>query len=359
MSVIQRQQVIPFTVLSGQSLDLTTYTKFDHSKVLGVVLLPDKNIFGDRIYLEINKETVLPYNFNAGLISFRQFLNKEMRRNVYVFEEWGLGSEVRVIYKNNDKRSVNIDMVLLTVKGDLQPIKHRKKLQIVPVPFTQYPEPAGNGFEPCEIRTKTDFYFNELIGVFNDHFNYIQTAFDSWLATGIIGKIIRDFLDLLELPPANSSEEKSEKKNRSKAIQERIGIIVYIPPTNKNLIDAMKKSLSDYLDDNTPEPAISQKDLFALQESVESFILYDDNHQTLSTLELILDSQPFYPDEYPIANIVPRYRKTFNDVMYKTGIQVQDADIFIRFVHQAMKSDRPHIPTDFSMYFLYNQTVRP
>ena len=105
--MVPRQQLIPFTVLSGQTLDLTTCTKYDHSKVLGVVLLPDKNIFGDRIYLEINKETILPYNFNAGLISFRQFLNKEMRRNVYAFEEWAQGSEIRVIYKNNDKRSVN------------------------------------------------------------------------------------------------------------------------------------------------------------------------------------------------------------------------------------------------------------
>jgi len=354
--MVPRQQVIPFTVLSGQSIDLTTCTKYDHSKVLGVVLLPDKNIFGDRIYLEINKETILPYNFNAGLISFRQFLNKEMRRNVYTFEEWAMGSEVRVIYKNNDKRSVNIDMVLLTVQGDLQPIKQRKKLQIVPVPFTDYP--STNGYEPCEIRTKTDFYFDELIGVFNDHFNYVQTVYDSWLAEGEIGKIIRDFLSFLELAPANTGDEKKDKKNKATALQKRIGDISYIPAANKPLIEAMKKTLSDYLDDTTHEPAIAQKDLFALQESIESFILYNDNHKSLSTLELIVGSQMFYPNEYPIDNIVNRYRKSFNETMYRTRMQVQEADIFIRFVYQPLKSDRPHIPTDFSLYFLYNQTVR-
>jgi hypothetical protein len=120
----------------------------------------------------------------------------------------------------------------------------------------------------------------------------------------------------------------------------------------------MKKTLSDYLDDTDPEPEIAQKDLFALQESIESFVLYDDNHKTLSTLELIVGSQPFYPDDYPIANIIPRYRKSFNETMYRTSIQVQEADIFIRFVHKAMKSDRPNIPTDFSVYFLYNQKVK-
>jgi hypothetical protein len=279
-----------------------------------------------------------------------------MRRNVYAFEEWGLGSEVRIIYKNNDKRSVNIDMVLLTVKGDQKPITVRKKLQIVPVSFTS--QPAEIGFEPCEIRTKTDFYYHELIGVFNDYFNYVQTMYDSWLAEGEIGKIIRDFLELLEMPDANSAAEKTAKKDMATALQERIGKISYVPPSNKSLIDAMKKSLSDYLDDTTPEPAISQNNLFALQESIESFILYNDNHKTLSTIELIVGGQPFYPDEYPIANIVPRYRKTFNETMYKTSMQVQEADIFIRFVYKAMKSDRPYIPTDFSMYFLYNQTVR-
>jgi hypothetical protein len=129
MEIVARQQVIPFTVLSGQTLDLTAFTKYDHSKVMGIVLLPDKNIYGDRIYLAINKETILPRGFNAGLISFRQFLNKEMRRNMYFFEEWALGSEIRMIYSNNDKRSVNIDMVLLTVQGDLQPLTVRKKLQ--------------------------------------------------------------------------------------------------------------------------------------------------------------------------------------------------------------------------------------
>jgi hypothetical protein len=355
MEKVPRTQVIPFTVLGGQTLDLTACTKYDHSKVVGVVLLPDKNIFGDRIYLEINKETVLPYNFNAGLISFRQFLNKEMRRNVYAFEEWAQGSEIRVIYRNNDKRSVNIEMLLLTVQGDHEPIKQRKKLQIVPVSF------SANLAEPCEIRTKTDFYFNELTGVFNDHFNYVQTVYDSFLATGDTGAVIRDFLALLELPAANTAEEKKAKKDKAAALQERIKNIAYIPTNAKDLTDAIKNSLSDYLEEKTPEspePDINQKDLFALQESVESFVLYDDNHKTLSALELTVGGRPFYPEEYPIANIVPRYRKSFNETMYKTSMQVQEVDIFIRFIHKPMKSNRPNVPTDFSMYFLYNQTVK-
>jgi hypothetical protein len=134
--------------------------------------------------------------------------------------------------------------------------------------------------------------------------------------------------------------------------------ISYIPANVKDLIDAVKKSLSEYLDDTTPEPAISQKDLFALQESIESFILYDDYHQSLSTIELNVGGRPFYPDAYPLANIAPRYRKSFNETMYRTSMQVQEADIFIRFVYQAMQSQRPYIPADFSMYFLYNQTVK-
>jgi hypothetical protein len=354
--MIPRQQIIPFTVLPGQTLDLTAFTRYDHSKVTGVVLLPDKNIFGDGIYLEINKETVLPRGFNAGLISFRQFLNKEMRRNVYSFEEWALGSEVRMIYTNNDKRSVNIDMVLLTVQGDMQPFTLRKKLQIVPVPYTA--NPADGGFEPCEIRTKTDFYFNELIGVFNDHFNYVQTVYDSWLATGEVGIVIKDFLAFLELSPANTAEEKTAKKKSATELQERVEEISYIPSNAKDLIEAVTKSLSDYLDDTTHEPAIAQKDLFALQESIESFILYDDHHQTLSTIELNVGGRPFYPEAYPLANIVPRYRKSFNETMYRTSMQVQEADIFIRFVYRPLQSQRPYVPADFSVYFLYNQTVK-
>jgi hypothetical protein len=160
------------------------------------------------------------------------------------------------------------------------------------------------------------------------------------------------------LPPANTAEEKTAKKKTATALQTRIQNISYIPSNVKDLMDAVKKSLSDCLDDTTPEPAISQKDLFALQESIESFILYDAHHQTLSTVELTVGGRPFYPDEYPIANIVPRYRKTFNETVYRTSMQVQEADIFIRYVHRNMPSPRPYIHTDFSMYFLYNQKIK-
>ena len=354
MSIVPRQQVIPFTVMGGQTLDLTAYTKYDHSKVLGVVLLPNKSIFGDHIYLEINRQTVLPYRFNAGLISFRQFLNKEMKRNVYKFEEWALGNEIRIIYTNNDKRIVNIDMILFTVQGDFQPIEKRKKLQIVPVPYTKYPE--GTSFELCEVRTKTDFYFDELIGVFNDHFSYVQTVYDEWLSTSEIGDIIREFLALIGLPPANSATEVTEKKDQATTLKTKIDGLLVIPANVKKYVDAMKKTLNDYLSDETVEPEIDQDMLFQLQESIDSYVLYDDGYQSLSTLGLTVGAQPFYPDNYPIANIVPRYRKSFNETMYRTSMKVKEADIFIRFDHNESSSDL-HIPTDFSMYFQYNQTV--
>lgn len=353
MAIVPRKQVIPFTVLANQTFDLTTYTKYDHDKVVGVVLLPDKPIFGDRIYLEINKENVLPYNFNAGLISFRQFLNKEMKRNVYSFEEWAKGSEIRIIYTNSDKRSVNIDLVLLTVQGDNQPITKRKKLQIVPVNFTE--QPKGNTYEPKEVRTKTDFYFQELIGIFCDHFNFVNTVYDSYIATGEVGQIIRDYLKFLELPAANTADEKKAKKEKATALQTRIKDLSYIPQSIKELIDAVKKTLSDYLDDTTPEPTISQKNLFALQESIETFEIYNDNYRTLSTLELNVGGRPVYPENYPIANIIPRYRKSFNETMYRLNMTVQEADIFIRFMYQAVPSSRVHVPKGFSMYFMYHQ----
>jgi hypothetical protein len=262
-----------------------------------------------------------------------------------------------MIYRNNDKRSVNIDMVLLTVQGDLQPITRRKKLQTVPVPYTDFSMPGG-GYEPCEVRAKTDFYYHELIGVFNDHFNYVRTVYDGWLASGETGVLIRDFLYFLELPDSHTAEEKKEKKEKAAALLERIKKIAYIPANVKDLIEAVKKTLSDYLDDTTPEPAISQKDLFALQESIESFTVYNDHHKTLSTLELTVGGQPFYPAGYPVANIVPRYRKSFNETMYRTSMSVHEADIFIRFAYRAAKNDRPHVPTDFIMYFLYHQNVK-
>jgi hypothetical protein len=99
MAVVPRQQIIPFTVLPRQEVDLSFNTKYDHDKVTGCVLMPDRSIGGDTVYLEINRETILPRGFNAGLISFRQFLNKEMRHSTYSFEEWAQGSDIRIIYK--------------------------------------------------------------------------------------------------------------------------------------------------------------------------------------------------------------------------------------------------------------------
>ena len=347
--IIPRQQIISFKVLPGQEANISSFTKYNHDKVVGVVLLPDKTTFGDRIYLEINKQTILPYNFNAGLISFRQFLNKEIKRSVYQFEEWAKGSELKIKYRNNDKRSVSIDLILFTVQGDNQPITQRKKLQIVPVNF------IDRNFEPIEIRTKTDFYYQELIGVFNDHFNFIRKDFDFVIVNGSSGKIIKNFLQLLDEPGTTTEEEKKEKKGKAKKIQDAIEDLTEIPDSVKTLFESMAKCLNDYIEDITNEPEISQKDLYALQETVESFEVYQDNYQSLSTFELNVDHTPIYPENYPISNVVPRYRKTFNECMYKCSKQVQEADIYIRFTHRPYDLNPNNINTNFNVYFLYNQ----
>lgn len=352
--IVPRQQIISFKVLPGQEVSITNFTKYDHDKVVGIVLLPDKAIFGDRIYLEINKQTVLPYNFNAGLISFRQFLNKEIKRSVYRFEEWAKGSEIKIRYQNNDKRSVSIDLILFTVQGDIQPITQRNKLQIIPINFTRSKD---NNFEPLEIRTKTNFYYQELIGVFNDHFNFIKKDFDFVVVNGSSGKIIKNFLQLLDEAATTTEEEKKEKKGKAKKIQDAISDLTEIPDSIKTLFESMAKCLKDYIEDVTNEPEISQKDLYALQEAVESFEVYQDNYQSLSTFELSIDHAPIYPDNYPISNIVPRYRKTFNECMYKCAMQVQEADIYIRFTHRPYDLNPNYINTNFNVYLLYNQKV--
>lgn len=351
--IVPRQQIISFKVLPGQEASITSFTKYNHDKVVGVVLLPDKAIFGDRIYLEINKQTVLPYNFNAGLISFRQFLNKEIKRSVYQFEEWAKGSEIKIRYSNNDKRSVSIDLILFTVQGDSQPITQRKKIQIVPINFTNKSE--NSNFEPLEIRTKTNFYYQELIGVFNDHFNFIRKDFDFVVVNGSSGKIIKNFLQLLDEVATTTEEEKKEKKAKAQKIQSAIEDLSEVPDSVKSLFESMSKCLKDYIEDVTNEPEISQKDLYALQETVESFEVYQDNYQSLSTFELTIDHTPIYPENYPISNVVPRYRKTFNECMYKCAMPVQEADIYIRFTYCPYDLNPNYINKNFNVYFLFNQ----
>ncbi len=354
--IIPRQQVISFTVLAGQQIDLTSYTKFNHDKVVGVVLLPDKAIFGDKIHLEINKQTVLPYGFDAGLISFRQFLNKDIRKCTYTFEEYAKGSEIRLIYKNNDKRVVNIDLILLAVQGDTAEISQRRKIQIIPVPFTS--KPKGAGYEPFEIRTKTDFYYQELTGIFNDYFNFITRQYDSYVAFSPLGTAIRNFLKFLEEPATNTDNEKAAKKQKAKAIQEAIEQ-AFTPTNVKELIDIVIKCLSDYRTDKTPEPEMTQKNINALQELIESIEVYNDNFQSLSTIEITVNQTPVYPFNYPVANIIPRYRKTFNETMYQCSMNVQEADIFIRFTYQQNPyTNLINIPRDFNLYFVYNQIVK-
>jgi len=398
--MVPRQQVIPFTALPGREVDLTFNTKYDHDKVVGVVLLPDRTIHDDTIFLEINREKILPRGFNAGLIAFRQFLNKDIAQNTYSFEEWARGSDVRIIYKNNDTRSVNIDMVLFTVKGDTKPITTRKKLQIVPVPFLQNPkkwltikvddsmveETRCIGHEPCEIRTKTDFYYQELTGVFIDYHNHRFVDSDTNLnrTKSTLGKVIRDFIALYRLIEQGNEENQQDIDKAVPKLEQRLDDkteLDVIGSDGKSIVgnerkkydafvDIMKNSMKAYAKN---ELFITQKNLDILLDATEQRCIYDDVHQALSNLELTVDGVPFYPKDYPVANITPRYRRTFNETMYRTSMQVHEADIFIAYDDIWIKYDpelslfeagndwnnyQKNEQRDFSVYFQYNQTSK-
>ena len=391
MAIIPRQQVIPFTVLPGSEVDLTFNTKYDHDKATGVVLLPDRNIHGDTVFLDINGENVLPRGFNAGLIAYRQFLNKEIKHNTYFFEEWAQGSDVRIIYKNNGSRTVNIDLLLFTVIGDKEPITKRKKLQIVPVPFLKKPmrtvEDLLLGYEICEVRTKTDYFFDELIGVFVDYYESRLLSGDENLFRGTLGKIIEEFLDFYRLTE-EFQEDAAIVENAAKKLQEKLEdkeALTVIDADDEPVEDEkytgyvkiMEDALVAFLADESN--FISQKNLLALQDAVEDRFEYNDKHQSFSTFELTVGSVPMYPENYPIAKIAPRYRKSFNETMYRTEMQVQEADIFIRYEDLRLRYDHElsaltdaqgnlwnyypiiegeHMQYDFSVYFLYNQTVK-
>ena len=372
---IPRQQVIPFTVLPGREVDLTFNTKYDHDKVVGVVLLPDKNIHGDTIFLEINREKILPRGFNAGLIAFRQFLNKDITLNTYSFEEWARGSDIRIIYKNNDRRrGVNIDMVLFTVIGDTQPITKRKKLQIVPVPY--YGENSDNpvflyaptpdesvvlGVEPCEVRTKTDYYFQEFIGFFVDY--YVNRQIEPESPHGNLVRTIFEFVNFYYLFIEDGKEEEAQEaavKIKEKLEDEKELTVLDLdgkPITDRkyiNMINIMKNAMKAYF--NNVQIIIAQKDLNSLQDVVEYRYLYNDKYQSFSTIELTVGGVPIYPDNYPIANITPRYRKSFNETMYRTQMEVQEADIFIRFKDLNIRYD-PILSKGNDGYYNYFQTI--
>ncbi|GHT78387.1 hypothetical protein FACS189464_1730 [Bacteroidia bacterium] len=541
--MIPRQQVISFSALGVKETSVTTYTKYNHDKVRGVVILPDRAVFGDKIYLEINHQTVLPRGFDAGLISFRQFLNKDMKRCIYTFEEWARGSEINIIYRNNGREKVKIDLILLTSQEDAAPIEKRKKLQIVPV--KAYPGGLPPT-EPVDVRSKTDFYFDELTEVFNDYFNFVNKAFakDGGIAGGF-AEIAGDFLTLTE-PDAGSLSDMQEDKTHAdellakldvyttedetetalladmlaytQAYSEYLAYAIYVaqtpPETEKpadepdtidlsdnvafadiindffsnynshsltsgtigglktalqaanaspaSAIPAIRTDLVAYLDDflqyltdhaawnssgGLPEPQepelpdalvtdlqnflaatamnqpiidyivmpestaaersakktagdaltslqnppqgdfwdyvqannaylayvvhidnmpaqVIEPDVFdvdklvSLYDYVEFFEVYNDNYQSLSTLQLTVDATPIYPENYPIANILPRYRKTFNETAYKCLLPVKEADISIRFRHAGGGDENNHVLRDFNMYFKYNQTQK-
>ena len=396
MSKIPRQQVIPFSVPPGREVDLTFNTKYDHDKVTGVVLLPDKNVHGDAIFLEINRETILPRGFNAGLIAFQQFLNKDMRRNTYQFEEWARGCDARVIYKNNSARTVNIDMILFTVIGDDTPITKRKKLQIVPVAFTAGDiktvalDDAGIevicplGYERCRVRTKTDFHFDELIAVFVDYYTTKKLLGDKWIPEEL-KKIISNFVKFYN--------ETEKSQTVAELLQTELAdcVISDTPPDVSvsseqweelrakylNFIVVMQNAIDKWFAGEFE--IIARKDLNALQDAAEERYLYNDGYKSFSTFELSVDSVPFYPRGFPVAMIMPRYRKSFKETMCETSMYVKEADILIEFDNKwfAFDANFPNyaddyhsgdnnlypefgwgLEKDFSVYFLYNQTSK-
>ena len=389
MVAIPRQQVIPFTALPGREADLTFNTKYDHDKVVGVVLLPDRNIHGDTVFLEINREKILPRGFNAGLIAFRQFLNKDITLNTYSFEEWARGSDVRIIYKNNDTRSVNIDMILFTVIGDTQPIEKRKKLQIVPVPYFKAPKKWINGGgemrmigrEPYEIRTKTDFYYQELTGVFIDYYNrrFVEADLNLTYTNSKLGKVIHDFIAFYRLIEEGNEDDQPEIEKAAKALQEKLDDkdqLVVVDSNGNPLTDDARKIYDDYVNimKNAieayfkDEPVIiNQKNLDTLLDAFETRYIYDDQHQSNSALGLTVGVDPLYPRDYPIADITPRYRKSFNETMYRTSMQVFETNIFISYEDRWIRYDRTlsrfedwnnyaaQEQSEFSIYFQYNQ----
>ena len=400
--MIPRQQVIPFTVYAGQEVDLTFNTKYDHDKVTGVVLMPDKNIHGDTVFLEINRQTVLPRGFNAGLISFRQFLNKEIKHNTYSFEEWAQGSDIRIIYRNNSTRSVNINLLLFTVIGDTEPITKRKKLQIVPVPYlkksylSEIPKTDGSlivpGREPCEVRTKTDFYFDELVGIFVDYYETRTVYSELYSKKGTLKGTIEEFLAFQKLTETfEEDSQDDDPKALAEALQKKLHdeekeyLTVIVTDNEGNdevvsdsmynkYIEIMRASIDAYLSDETD--FISVQNLVVLQNAVETRDVYYDNSQSYSTFELTVDSVPVYPENYPVANIIPRYRKSFNEAMYHTLMPVKEAEIYIcyqdlwvRIDYDKDLSDNTYFnkkyeeagvkTSEFFVYFLYNQTVIP
>ena len=135
--------------------------------------------------------------------------------------------------------------------------------------------------------------------------------------------------------------------------------------------DIMKNAIEAYFKD---EPdIISQKNLDILLDAVETRYIYDDRHQSNSALGLTVGVDPLYPRDYPIADITPRYRKSFNETMYRTSMQVFETDILIRYEDRWIRYDRKlsrfeagkdwnnyaaQEQAEFSIYFQYHQTSK-
>lgn len=530
--MIPRRQILSFSVPEGGVHDLTAYTKYNHDKVRGVVLLPDRDVFGDKIFLEINHQTVLPEGFDAGLISFRQFLNRNIGDCSYYFDEYAKGSRIRIVYRNMGKGVVNLSLVLYTSTGDSGAIEKRKKLQIVPVPYTAKKDDGENGYEPCEVHAKTDFHCDELTGVFNDYFNFarrvyptdtggeygeLAAKFHEFFTTGtdtddemaekmnsakalaqelaafstedetkaatleamiayangyvacaeyrlsvsslkpkpegdgplqtsgadkylILAEIVSDFEDLYFAGQLDSSSiaglQSRIQALGSEAVDSVFGNALtmlftflgsykayiedesgqVLPPSTDNISiclpifkskagfiaewdafiampedtpeeqkakeDAARNMIGELLDGNpfkdylngyveylgsllqlkpeADEPQLDVNVQVEISNCAEEVIEYDDDFQSLSTLRLNVGARPVYPDGYPVANIVPRYRKPYSKVMYRLSMPVKEDDIHILFRYRQTGQDDElsNTPRDFNMYFQYHQTVR-
>jgi hypothetical protein len=347
--ITPRQQYYSFEVAPHQRVEHVFQTKYKHDKVVGVVLLPSRNVYGDTIYLEINRQIVLPHGFNAGLISYQQFLNDKISDNTYLFEEEARGSTVRVIYNNNDSRFAKIDLLLYTCIGDREPIIKRKRLQIIPVTYSE------NRFN---IRARTNYYYDELLGLFIDYHTVRNMLPNKDFVESDFGKILAEFLDKIE-------QWNSLTISNVMLKTELVGYFGGIDFENNQVlhdtderwaVEAMEKVADEVANDS--QQIIDALMFDRLQDMVRSRLVYYDAYQTESTFGLSIDTKPIYPDNYPIAKITPRYRKSFNKTMCICNMQVKEADVHLRF--QKIVNDSKidiAIQPKFNMYLMFNQTV--
>jgi hypothetical protein len=349
--ITRRGQYYSFSVRPGQTVIEVFQTKYNHDRVLGVVLLPNRNIYGDTIYLEINREIVLPYGFNAGLISFQQFLNTKISDNTYEFNEVARGSTVKVIYTNNNAGEVNIDMLLYTSIGDTEPITHKRKLQIVKI---------DKNYQFGYMQVKTDFYYDKLVGVFVDYYGVKERLSDwddSHEYKDVVKRFYNNYMDF-----CNKASQMQFKNELQDEFEECISALNTIHSVNTNpddkeifvheLMNLFMLKVHEFYNPifNIVEPPSIEAQAFnRLSDLLFIRYIYDDTHipigddNNLLNFGLTVDEQMVYPDDMPLAYLMPRLRKSFKQVMCACNKQVKES--LVQINTQAK---------DFNIYLMYD-----